>query len=97
MDRKAATARIKELSEELELHNHRYYVEATPTISDHEFDMKLKELEALEQEWPDLASQKFPVTSVSKAPLPRLVGVHGGGRPRSACSHFEVEGCCCWL
>ncbi|MEM9935705.1 MAG: hypothetical protein AAF824_18910, partial [Bacteroidota bacterium] len=37
--------RIKHLTEELIQHNYRYYVSAEPTISDYEFDQKLKELE----------------------------------------------------
>lgn len=64
MDRKEAEARIKALSEELEEHNHRYYVLAAPSISDQEFDLKLKELEALEQQWPELASPNSPTQRV---------------------------------
>src|SRR5436190_9196072 len=64
MDHKAAAHRVKQLSEELELHNHRYYVLAAPTIPDREFDLKLKELEALEKEWPDLASPNSPTQRV---------------------------------
>ena len=45
MDRLEAQHRIAALSAELEEHNHRYYVLAAPTISDQEFDFKLKELE----------------------------------------------------
>ncbi len=64
MDRKTAERRIRTLSEELEAHNHRYYVLATPSISDREFDVMLKELEALENEWPDLASPNSPTQRV---------------------------------
>ncbi len=38
--------RIKALREELREHNYNYYVLDNPTISDFEFDMKLKELQA---------------------------------------------------
>ncbi len=64
MDRKEAERRIKELTTELEEHNHRYYVLAAPVISDQEFDFKLKELEALEHQWPDLASPNSPTQRV---------------------------------
>ena len=64
MDRKTAERRIRTLSEELEAHNHRYYVLATPSISDREFDVMLKELEELENEWPDLASPNSPTQRV---------------------------------
>ena len=42
--------RIKELRRELNRHNHLYYVQNAPEISDRDFDMLLKELEALEAE-----------------------------------------------
>ncbi|MBP7408019.1 MAG: NAD-dependent DNA ligase LigA [Flavobacteriales bacterium] len=64
MERKEAEERIRELSRELEEHNHRYYVLAQPIISDLEFDFKLKELEALEKEWPEFASPNSPTQRV---------------------------------
>ena len=42
--------RIEQLVKELNQHNYDYYVACRPTISDYEFDMKLKELEKLEEE-----------------------------------------------
>ena len=50
MDQQQALKKIKELQTELEEHNYNYYVLAQPSISDYEFDMKLKELESLEKE-----------------------------------------------
>ncbi len=50
MDQQQALQKIKELQTELEEHNYNYYVLAQPSISDYEFDMKLKELESLEKE-----------------------------------------------
>ena len=44
--------RILALREELNQHNYNYYVLDTPTISDFEFDLKLKDLQKLEQENP---------------------------------------------
>ena len=41
--------KIQELREELRQHNHNYYVLDNATISDFEFDIKLKELEKLEE------------------------------------------------
>lgn len=64
MDRLEAQHRIAALSAELEEHNHRYYVLAAPTISDQEFDFKLKELEALEKQWPEFASPNSPTQRV---------------------------------
>jgi DNA ligase (NAD+) len=64
MDRNSAEQRIAELSRELERHNHLYYVVAAPVISDAEFDRMLKELEALESGFPDLASPNSPTQRV---------------------------------
>ncbi len=51
--------RMKELTEYLHYHAHRYYVLDNPEISDYEYDMALRELKALEEEnpqWKDPAS-----------------------------------------
>lgn len=42
--------KLKKLRDELNAHNYNYYVLDSPTISDFEFDLKLKELEKLEDE-----------------------------------------------
>ena len=44
--------RIQSLTKEINEHNHRYYILASPTISDYDFDQLLKELEKLEQDYP---------------------------------------------
>ncbi len=64
MDPEQARARIVALWKELEEHNHRYYVLADPIISDQEFDLRLKELERLEKEWPQFASANSPTQRV---------------------------------
>ena len=48
-----AKKKIEFLTSELNEHNYRYYVLSSPTISDYDFDMMLKELEKLEQELAD--------------------------------------------
>lgn len=59
-----ARARIEELSQELRQHNHRYYVLHTSTISDYDFDIKLKELQEWEAKYPDLADPNSPTKRV---------------------------------
>lgn len=56
--------RILQLRSELNHHNHAYYVLNVPEISDHEFDMLLKELERLEAENPDMADPLSPTQRV---------------------------------
>ncbi len=64
MEREKAYRRVIELRKELEEHNYRYYVLAQPVISDFEFDMKLRELEKLEKEFPEFADPYSPTQRV---------------------------------
>ncbi|MCT4622279.1 MAG: NAD-dependent DNA ligase LigA [Schleiferiaceae bacterium] len=56
--------KIEQLRTELNEHNYRYYVLAQPTISDFDFDMKLKELESLEKENPTFFDSNSPTQRV---------------------------------
>lgn len=55
---------ITALREELREHNYRYYVLDTPTISDYEFDLKLKQLQALEAKHPELYDPNSPTLRI---------------------------------
>jgi DNA ligase (NAD+) len=57
-------ARIEELRNEINQHNHNYYVENSPTIGDREFDMLMKELEKLEREHPEYDDPYSPTHRV---------------------------------
>lgn len=52
--------KIQDLREELNLHNHNYYVLDNATISDFEFDQKLKELQDLEAKHPEFFDENSP-------------------------------------
>jgi DNA ligase (NAD+) len=64
MNEPEATARINELTTLINQHNYSYYILSKPSISDMEFDFLLKELEALEKEFPHLASPDSPSQKV---------------------------------
>jgi DNA ligase (NAD+) len=55
---------IQALREELNLHNHNYYVLDQPTISDFEFDQKLKQLQELEDQNPEYFDENSPTQRV---------------------------------
>lgn len=55
---------IESLRKELHQHNYNYYVLNAPTISDYEFDMKLKELQVLETEHPEFFDPLSPTQRV---------------------------------
>lgn len=64
MEKAQAYIRILELKEMLTEANRKYYVENSPSLSDYEFDMLLKELEALEKEHPEYISTDSPTQKV---------------------------------
>ena len=64
MDREAAHSRILELRGILEENRRLYYVENSPRISDYEYDTLEHELEALEADFPEFASQDSPTHTV---------------------------------
>ena len=55
---------IKKLQTELNQHNHNYYVLDSPSISDFDFDQKLKQLQNLEVEYPEFADENSPTQRV---------------------------------
>ncbi|MEU7972742.1 NAD-dependent DNA ligase LigA [Micromonospora sp. NPDC049089] len=59
-----ARERHAALSQELTEHQYRYYVLDTPTIPDADFDRQLRELEALEEEFPALRTPDSPTQRV---------------------------------
>ncbi|WP_299117941.1 NAD-dependent DNA ligase LigA [uncultured Winogradskyella sp.] len=58
---------IEALREELRQHNYNYYILDNATISDYEFDMKLKELQALEEKHPEFFDANSPSQRVGGA------------------------------
>ena len=56
--------KIQQLREELNQHNYNYYILDNPTISDYEFDQKLKELQTLEQTYPEFNDENSPTVRV---------------------------------
>jgi len=61
--------RIDELRQLIEKHNHKYYVEAKPEISDREYDQMLEELQKLETEHPELVTPDSPTQRVGGQPI----------------------------
>ncbi|UFK97545.1 NAD-dependent DNA ligase LigA [Kaistella faecalis] len=56
--------KIEELRAELHQHNYSYYTLDEPTISDFEFDLKLKELQELEEKYPEFYDCNSPTSRV---------------------------------
>lgn len=64
MSRNDDIQRMAELIKELDYHSHKYYVENNPDISDFEFDALLRELQELEERYPEAADPNSPTRRV---------------------------------
>lgn len=63
-----ARERHAQLADEIRRHDHAYYVIATPTISDREYDQLYGELQDLEKRFPELIAPNSPTQRVGGAP-----------------------------
>jgi DNA ligase (NAD+) len=85
----AATAaqarRARQLREQLEEHNYRYYVLDDPAIADSEYDALFRELQSLEQDHPELLDPASPTQRVGGEP------VAGFGTVRHAQAMLSLE------
>ena len=61
--------RIAQLRDDINHHNYRYYILDDPEITDSEYDRLLRELQDLEQQYPDLITPDSPTQRVGAAPL----------------------------
>ena len=61
--------RIEHLREEIRRHDHLYYVQNAPQISDREYDRLFAELKTLERDHPELITADSPTQRVSERPL----------------------------
>jgi DNA ligase (NAD+) len=66
---KAVRQRAEELRRSLDHHNHRYYALDAPEITDAEYDVLFRELLAIEERYPGLATSESPTRRVGSAPL----------------------------
>ena len=71
----ATAARVEELRRLLDDANYRYYVLDDPDITDADYDKLLRELEALEREYPALADPNSPTARVGNAPSGKFAEV----------------------
>ena len=82
---------IQELTEQLNYHNYKYYVEDSPEISDFEFDAMLSELEKLEEQYPQFKKANSPTMRVGGEAVSSFVKVHHDVEMQSLQKAFSKE------
>ncbi|MFD3625724.1 NAD-dependent DNA ligase LigA [Streptomyces sp. NPDC058698] len=84
------------LAEQIEEHRFRYYVNDAPVISDAGFDELLRELEALEEEHPELRTPDSPTQKVAGAYATEFTSVQHVSRMLSLDNTFNDEDLAAW-
>ncbi|MBA2558809.1 MAG: NAD-dependent DNA ligase LigA, partial [Propionibacteriales bacterium] len=91
-----ARARHAELAETVEGHRWRYYVLDAPTVSDGEFDAQMRELQALEDDYPELRTPDSPTQKVGGAVSTQFTAVEHAERMMSLDNAFSPEELHAW-
>ncbi|WP_030866359.1 NAD-dependent DNA ligase LigA [Streptomyces sp. NRRL S-37] len=85
------------LAEQIEEHRFRYYVNDAPVISDADFDRLLRELEALEEEHPELRTPDSPTQKVAGAYETEFTSVQHVSRMLSLDNTFNDDDLAAWV
>jgi DNA ligase (NAD+) len=91
MKRADAQKRIAELREQIRRHDHLYYVEAQPEISDFNYDQLYAELKSLESQFPDLVTPDSPTQRVGGHTLKEFKNVHHAVPMMSLDNTYSME------
>ncbi len=86
-----ASRRVEELRELIRRHDYLYYVLDSPEITDLEYDALMRELAALEREFPELASPDSPTMRVGGEPLAAFSKVRHSLPMLSLTNAFDAE------
>jgi DNA ligase (NAD+) len=87
----SARIRARDLHDQLHEHNYHYYVKDEPLISDAQYDELLRELQGLEQQYPDLCTPDSPTQRVGAPPLKAFGEVRHEMRMLSLDNAFSDE------
>jgi len=91
MNRAQAEQRIGELRAQIVQHDYRYYVQDAPSVPDAEYDRLMRELQALESEFPDLVTPESPSQRVGGEPLEGFEEVRHATPMLSLANAFSAE------
>lgn len=94
MNRDDTKKRIYELTEKINYHNKKYYIEDNPEISDYEYDQLQKELISLEKKYPELAIADTPTKKIGGEASPEFGTVRHEIPMESLSNIFSYEELC---
>jgi len=82
---------IEKLRDGIRYHEHRYYVLSDPEISDYEFDQRMRRLQDLEREHPELVTPDSPTQRVGGQPAAEFPKVRHSVQMLSLDNTYSVE------
>lgn len=86
-----AKNRISTLSSQLKYHSIKYYVDDNPEIEDYEYDMMMRELRALEEEFPQFSYDDSPTKNVGGAASIQFTPVVHAVKMESLLDAFSLD------
>jgi len=90
MVHKSKRDRAEELRQQINYHNYCYYVLNSPLVSDHEYDLLMRELQELETEYPELFKPDSPTQRVGSQPAEAFVKVPHSAPILSLANAFDA-------
>jgi len=97
LPRQQAEQRILQLREEIEHHSYRYYALDAPEISDGAYDSLLRELQGLEDAYPDLITTDSPTRRVGAPPSEQFAQIQHASRLYSLDNAMDLDELDAWL
>ena len=95
--REKAESRAEELRREIEHNAYLYYALDQPALSDAAYDSLVRELEAIEREYPDLVTPESPTQRVGSAPSDQFAPVAHASRMYSLDNAMDLNELDAWL
>src|SRR6266516_6688587 len=86
-----ARKRTEELREQINYHSYRYHVLDQPEVDDFDYDRMVRELQSIEEEFPELITPDSPTQRVGGAPAQLFAPVHHRARMLSLDNAFSWE------
>jgi DNA ligase (NAD+) len=95
-ERAEAKLRVEELREQINYHGYRYHVLDQPEVSDADYDDLMRELQRLEDKFPELATYDSPTQRVGASPVDLFAPVSHGAPMLSLDNAFSFEELDAW-
>lgn len=97
MENSDPKARLNDLRTEIRFHNHRYYIQNEPVISDSEYDRMMNELRAIEADHPEWITPDSPTQRAGSPPADRFAKLQHPAPILSLGNAFEEQDVIAWF